>query len=120
MSSGSIHCYQLDFVTPGSFPSEASSRKQIRQTPNFRMYERLRPHCRQRLTALTSNFGGLFALTIHDFFAIPVLQLSVRSSQMAVCRTIRFSLLTVYCHLPTHYASVFAKGIPNSARSRRP
>src|SRR5690606_25442918 len=29
--------YQLDFVTPGSLPVEASSRKQIRQTPNFRM-----------------------------------------------------------------------------------
>jgi len=30
-------CYQLDFVTPGSSPISARSRKQIRQRPNFRM-----------------------------------------------------------------------------------
>jgi len=32
-------------------PVEAISRKQMRQTPNFRMYARLRPHNLQRLTA---------------------------------------------------------------------
>ncbi len=29
--------YQLDFVTPGSFPSLASLRKQMRHSLNFRM-----------------------------------------------------------------------------------
>jgi hypothetical protein len=62
--------YQLDFVTPGSLPSEASSRKQIRQTPNFRMYARLRPQSLHRFTWRTSNFAGRDAFTIHDFFAI--------------------------------------------------
>ena len=61
--------YQLDLVTPGNRPTEASSRKQIRQTPNFRMYDRLRPHKRQRLTARLWNFGVFCALTINDFFA---------------------------------------------------
>ena len=61
--------YQLDFVTPGSRPTEASSRKQIRQTPNFRMYDRPRPHNRHRLTARVWNFGVFCALMINDFFA---------------------------------------------------
>ena len=38
-----------DFVTPGNFPVEASSRKQMRQTPNLRIYARDRPHSLQRL-----------------------------------------------------------------------
>jgi len=29
--------YQLDFVTPGSSPRSARSRKQMRQRPNLRM-----------------------------------------------------------------------------------
>jgi hypothetical protein len=65
--------YQLDFVTPGSRPTEANSRKQIRHTPNFRMYDRPRPHKRQRFTARTSNFGVFCALTIRDFFAMSFL-----------------------------------------------
>src|SRR5215213_7315272 len=44
------HGYQLDFVTPGRRPIDASSRKQIRQSPNFRMYARLRPQRWQRFT----------------------------------------------------------------------
>jgi uncharacterized membrane protein len=35
--------YQLDFTTPGSLPPDANSRKQIRQTPNFRKKARGRP-----------------------------------------------------------------------------
>jgi hypothetical protein len=35
--------YQLDFTTPGSFPFDAKSRKQIRQTPNFRINALGRP-----------------------------------------------------------------------------
>jgi len=64
------HDYQLDLVTPGKRPTEASSRKQMRQTPNFRMYDRLRPHNLQRLTCRVENFAGLSALTIRLFFAI--------------------------------------------------
>jgi hypothetical protein len=62
--------YQLDFVTPGSLPVFASSRKQIRQTPNFRMYARGRPHSLHRLRCRTSNFGVRIDLAIWDFFAI--------------------------------------------------
>jgi len=64
------HDYQLDLVTPGRRPMEASSRKQIRQTPNFRMYDRPRPHSLQRLTCRVENFAGRSALTIRLFFAI--------------------------------------------------
>jgi hypothetical protein len=62
--------YQLDFVTPGRRPTDASSRKQMRQTPNLRMYDRLRPHNWQRLTRRVWNFAGFAALTIKLFFAI--------------------------------------------------
>jgi hypothetical protein len=62
--------YQLDFVTPGNRPTDANSRKQMRHTPNFRMYDRLRPHSLQRLTCRTSYFAGLDAFTIKHFFAI--------------------------------------------------
>src|SRR5438876_1606562 len=40
--------YQLDFVTPGSSPTSARSRKQIRHRPNLRMYPRGRPQTWQR------------------------------------------------------------------------
>ncbi|MCK4988616.1 MAG: hypothetical protein KAS40_23935, partial [Desulfobacterales bacterium] len=30
-----VSCYQLDLTTPGSFPADANTRKQIRQSPNF-------------------------------------------------------------------------------------
>ena len=36
LASNGIH-YQLALVTPGSLPLEASSRKQMRQTPNLRI-----------------------------------------------------------------------------------
>jgi hypothetical protein len=41
--------YQLDLTTPGSCPSEARFRKQIRQIPNFLIKPRGRPHIGQRL-----------------------------------------------------------------------
>jgi hypothetical protein len=34
-SQGQVISYQLDLTTPGSFPSDAKTRKQIRQSPNF-------------------------------------------------------------------------------------
>jgi hypothetical protein len=66
------HTYQLDFVTPGRRPTDANSRKQIRQSPNFRMYARLRPQRWQRFTCRVSNLAGPAALTIKHFLAIQV------------------------------------------------
>jgi len=57
-------CYQLDLVTPGKRPTDASSRKQIRQTPNFRMYARPLPQVLQRFTCRVWNFAGRLARTI--------------------------------------------------------
>src|SRR5438105_2602489 len=56
---GNHFAYQLDFFTPGIWPSRANLRKQIRQRPNLRMYARGRPHRRQRLRRRTANFGAL-------------------------------------------------------------
>ena len=44
-----IFFYQLDLITPGSFPSEASVRKQIRQIPNFLRKALGRPQIGHRL-----------------------------------------------------------------------
>src|SRR3954454_19297283 len=41
--------YQLDLVRPGTYPSWAISRRQIRQRPNWRKYARGRPQRLQRL-----------------------------------------------------------------------
>ena len=62
--------YQLDFVTPGSRPRWAVSRKQMRHSPNFLMYARARPQTWQRFTFRTENFGLRAARTIMLTFAI--------------------------------------------------
>jgi hypothetical protein len=49
--------YQLDLITPGSLPSDAKLRKQMRQIPNFLKNARGRPQIGQRLYCLTLNFG---------------------------------------------------------------
>jgi hypothetical protein len=41
--------YQLDLMTPGSFPWDAKLRKQIRQRPNFLMYPLGLPQIGHRL-----------------------------------------------------------------------
>src|SRR5206468_12847261 len=56
--------YQLLFVTPVMSPSSASLRKHRRQSPNFRMYARGRPHRWQRLRSRTLNFGVLASFAI--------------------------------------------------------
>jgi len=48
----------------------ARSRKQIRHSPNFRMYALERPQIRQRLCACTLNFGFASDFKMFDFFAI--------------------------------------------------
>jgi hypothetical protein len=47
--SAVIGDYQLDLMTPGSFPWDAMLRKQIRQMPNFLKNPRGLPHSGQRL-----------------------------------------------------------------------
>ena len=64
--------YQLAFVMPGISPRRASSRKQIRQSWNFRKYPLGRPQRRQRVYARVENFGFLFCLAISDFLAIRI------------------------------------------------
>jgi len=61
--------HQLDFVTPGNFPAEARSLKQILQIPAFRINPLGRPQMVQRLYARTLNLGVLPAFAIRDFFA---------------------------------------------------
>lgn len=61
--------YQLDFFTPGSRPSEAIFRKQMRQMPNLRMKALDRPQIGQRLYALTLNLGCFIAFSRSAFFA---------------------------------------------------
>jgi hypothetical protein len=61
--------YQLDFTTPGSLPSEARFRKQIRQIPNFLKNPLGLPQIGQRLYFLTLNLGDLLAFILRDVFA---------------------------------------------------
>src|SRR3989338_3134778 len=64
--------YQLDFVTPGISPLFASSRKQIRQRSNARIYPRLRPHRKHRLTTRDLNFAFLTERAMTDCFAMVI------------------------------------------------
>src|SRR5450759_5194474 len=50
--------YQEDFVMPGIWPLWASSRRQMRQSPNLRYTECGRPQRLQRVYARVLNFGG--------------------------------------------------------------
>src|SRR3954470_1758143 len=62
--------YQLALRTPGISPFKASSRKQIRQRPNFLRTARDRPQRWQRRTPRTLNFGVRLALSIQAVFAM--------------------------------------------------
>ncbi len=62
--------YQEDFLTPGIFPSFASSRKQIRQRPKSLIYPCFLPQRKQRFTSRVEYFCFFFARAITDFFAI--------------------------------------------------
>lgn len=55
---------------PGIFPSNASSRKQMRQRLKSRIKPRGRPHLKQRRTVRDENFGFRAAFTTIDRFAI--------------------------------------------------
>jgi hypothetical protein len=62
--------YQLDFVTPGIKPSEASFRKQIRHISNFLKYPRALPQTLQRRTVRVMYFGFFKAFRIIALRAI--------------------------------------------------
>src|SRR4029077_2091310 len=61
--------YQELFVMPGITPWWASSRKQMRQSPNFLNTARGRPHLLQRVYARVLYFDGREAFAISDFLA---------------------------------------------------
>ena len=59
-----IEGYQEALITPGTLPSSASSRKEIRDRPNFRNTARGLPVREQRLTRRTGDefLGSLVSL----------------------------------------------------------
>src|SRR6476661_5504604 len=61
--------YQELFVMPGITPWWASSRRQMRQSPNFLNTARGRPHLLQRLYARVLYLDGRAAFAISDFLA---------------------------------------------------
>lgn len=70
-----VGAYHEAFLIPGSFPSLASSRKQMRHMPNRRMNARARPQGRdahttgQRFTCRVRYFGFRCAFAISDLRA---------------------------------------------------
>ena len=64
--------YHEAFRTPGISPESASSRKQIRQMPNFLRKARDLPQRWQRLCCRTSNFGFRLLFSIMALRAIYV------------------------------------------------
>ncbi len=65
--------YQLALRTPGIYPDNASSRKQIRQTPNVRRNARDLPQRAHRLCFRTPNFGFRLLFSTMALRAIPAL-----------------------------------------------
>lgn len=66
--------YQLDLRTPGSIPSFANSRKQIRQMPKSLIKPFPRPQRKHRFFCRVENLGFFLFLAKTDVFAIPVLK----------------------------------------------
>jgi len=62
--------YQLDLRTPGSIPSLASSRKQIRHKPKSLIKALPLPQRKHRFFCRVENFGFFKALAFTDVFAI--------------------------------------------------
>lgn len=129
-----LACYQLDFVTPGTLPSWVSSRRAIRDMPNFRRYPRGLPvtlhrfRCRTglefrgsfanaRLAAKRSSIGRPMSTT----FAFNAARLARNLTSSRICFFI-FSILLVLAncihlflqhHTDAMTWSQFAKGMPN-------
>src|SRR5438093_9133626 len=83
--------YQELFVMPGITPWWASSRRQIRQSPNFLNTARGRPHLLQRLYARVLNFCGRAALAIKLFLATLLLgrERKAQAAQQRLCLLVR-------------------------------
>ena len=75
--------YQEDFRTPGSMPSLASSRKQMRQMPKSRIKALPRPHLKHLFFWRVENLGFLAARALTDVFAIEL----VSREKLLVTRT---------------------------------
>src|SRR5436190_24192045 len=84
-----MSAYQLALRASGISPNKASSRKQIRQRPNFRRTARDRPHRWQRRTVRTLNFGVRLALSIQAVFAIPLVSSRRRAYATRLRDTLR-------------------------------
>src|SRR3989304_1658468 len=65
-----VSCYQLAFLTPGTFPKLAACRKHSLHILNILKYALGRPQRGQRFLCLTLNLGLLFNFSIIDFVAI--------------------------------------------------
>ena len=76
--------YHDDFLIPGTFPSFANSRKQIRQRSKSLIYPCLRPHLKQRFTARPGNLG-VSCRAIVDFFAIDINRYKATFDRSFVC-----------------------------------
>lgn len=77
---------------PGITPACASSRRQIRQSPNFRYTARGRPQRLQREYCRVLYFCGLEALTVRLVFAISFSYSSFRKGRPSSRRSISASL----------------------------
>jgi hypothetical protein len=103
-SRQAVERYQLDLITPGIWPRTANSRKQIRHSPNRRMYPRGRPHMRQRLRTRVGYLRPS-SLAIIDFLANAMLLCFSSPSPSTVQRG------------PTHHydaTPLLLRGIPRS------
>jgi hypothetical protein len=67
----SFSSYQLDFVTPGSWPASALFLKQILHMSKRLIYALGLPHIGHLLYVRTGNFCFLFAFIMIEVFAIP-------------------------------------------------
>src|SRR4029078_12280904 len=83
--------YQELLVMPGMTPWWASSRRQIRQSPNFLNTARGRPHLPQRLYLRVLNFCGRAALAIKLFLATLLLRREgkAQAAQKRLCLLVR-------------------------------
>ncbi|KKP85427.1 MAG: hypothetical protein UR88_C0018G0008 [Candidatus Nomurabacteria bacterium GW2011_GWA1_35_8] len=65
-----LNRYHEDFFTPGIWPFDAVSLKQILQIPKSLIYPRFLPHLKQRRTMRVEYFGFFLDLAITDVLAM--------------------------------------------------
>ena len=78
--------YQLDFVTPGIMPADASSRNVMRESLKRRMKARRRPLIRQRLTKRVglASRGNIESANVAAFGVVDVEHLLVGRERESV------------------------------------